>query len=1045
MIVKKIYHIADVHIRNYKRHKEYKAVFKKLLKYLKSNVDEHSLIYLAGDIVHSKNDMSPELIALVSDLFRGCADIAPTIVITGNHDANLNNDARLDALTPIVDAMNHPNLMYWKDTGIYTFGGIQFSVLGVYGSPEDWILADSMDGDYKIALHHGAVASAVTDLNWNIENEFVTPKIFKGFDLALLGDIHKKQYLDAEKTVAYAGSLIQQNHGEGIDHGLLVWDIETKESQYVRIENDIAYATIEVDGGKILTDKSYVDRLPRNLRLRIKYSNCTYADVQNVVQTLKSRHKLLETTVMKVNDYNYARNTNKTVLGDVRDVEYQNQLITNWIQDGDESDLVDIDGVRHINRVMNTRLKSEHVLVRNVVWKMGLFEFSNMFSYGTSNSVNFSNYGGIQGLFAPNASGKSTLLDAVTFCLFDKCSRTWKAKDILNNRKTKFKCKLQFELNHETYIIERIGTKHKKTGHVKVNVKFGKMTPDGYVSLNGHDRDGTNRIIRGYVGTYDDFLLTALSTQNDNKNFIFKSQRERKDLLNSFLDISIFEDLYVAAKNEVRDKAAMVKTLEYDINTEQYDGLENQIKLIQEQFHETSGSYESADRNAHIVNDEINQLIKQIQNVDETIDLESVLNKLQQVRITVDETKLKTESTEIRISEAESAMAEITSILSSIDIHELIRSESDVEALRTEVGDIKNNVKSLKLQLEQIDKQITHLNNHEYDPECDYCLKNPFVIEAKDALKLRPEVAEVYNTQTLTLQSATATYNELKETVQQKRVLYDTNSKLSQDTSHELDLLKSKLAAAQQMLSQLQETELTLNKQIAQYEKQEAVHKNNKQLNIAIGNLKSQYTESVATSKRLHNNLMDLNTRLISNKTTYDAFISKQQQLTDLYDEVAMYESYCKAISKYGVPYLLLKKVLPVIQDEVNQILNHIVDFYVTLEADDKNINCYIHYNEDVEWPVELASGMERFMISVAMRAALINVSNLPRPNFLAIDEGFGVADSEHMQKVGMLFEYLRSRFDFILCITHIDTLKDAVDSQITIERTGDGFSKITQ
>jgi len=845
--------------------------------------------------------------------------------------------------------------------------------------------------------------------------------------------------------VAFAGSLIQQNHGEGIDHGILVWDVESKESEYVRIESDIAYATIEVDEGKIITPKGYVDKLPRNLRLRVKYSNCTYADVQNVVQLLKTRHKLLETTIMKVNDFNYARNTNKAVLGDVRDVEYQNQLITNWIQNGDESELVDIDGVRHINRVMNTRLKSEHVLVRNVIWKLGLFEFSNMFSYGPTNSVNFANYSGIQGLFAPNASGKSTLLDAVTFCLFDKCSRTWKAKDVLNNRKTKFKCKLQFELNHETYVIEREGIKHKKTGHVKVNVKFGKITSDGYESLNGHDRDGTNRIIRGYIGTYDDFLLTALSTQNDNKNFIFKSQRERKDLLNSFLDISIFEDLYVAAKDEVRDKVSLVKNLEHDINTEQYEGLDEQIKLIQTQYNETSGSYVEADRSVHIYNDEVNALVKQIHFVDGAIVIESVLEKLQQVHIDVEKIKSEIKSTELQISTSKDKMVELDSILELIDITDLINKESRVRILYDGIYDTKNNVSSLKSQLDQIDKQLTHLNNHEYDPECDYCVKNPFVMEAKDALKRRPDVAKLYNIQTATLQRITNEYDELKENVHVTRNSYDTNSKLVEDTTHKLNLLRSELAALQQMLVRLQETDLALNDQITRYEKQEATHKNNKQLNIAIDKIKRQHAESLSISKRLHNDLMDLNTSLISNKTTYDAFINKQKQLTDLYDEVAMYESYCRAISKYGVPYLLLKKVLPVIEDEVNQILNHIVDFYVTLETDDKNINCYIHYNEDVEWPVELASGMERFMISVAMRAALINVSNLPRPNFLAIDEGFGVADSEHMQKVGMLFEYLRSRFDFILCITHIDTLKDAVDAQITIDKTDDGFSKICQ
>jgi DNA repair exonuclease SbcCD ATPase subunit len=166
-------------------------------------------------------------------------------------------------------------------------------------------------------------------------------------------------------------------------------------------------------------------------------------------------------------------------------------------------------------------------------------------------------------------------------------------------------------------------------------------------------------------------------------------------------------------------------------------------------------------------------------------------------------------------------------------------------------------------------------------------------------------------------------------------------------------------------------------------------------------------------------------------------------QLNDLYDEISVYESYLESIAKNGVPYMLLKKILPVIEDEVNSILNQIVEFYVTLEADDKNINCYIHYNDEMNWPVELASGMERFMISVAMRAALINVSSLPRPNFIAIDEGFGVLDSDKISSVGLLFDFLKTQFDFILCISHLDAMKDLADSLIHINKNTKGFSEI--
>ena len=121
--IDKIYHIADVHVRNVNRHKEYKLVFKRLYSYIKKTRTTNSLIYVAGDIVHAKTDMSPELVAVVSEFFKKLADLAPTIIITGNHDTNLNNVSRLDALSPIINNLNHKQLHYLKDSGIYEITG----------------------------------------------------------------------------------------------------------------------------------------------------------------------------------------------------------------------------------------------------------------------------------------------------------------------------------------------------------------------------------------------------------------------------------------------------------------------------------------------------------------------------------------------------------------------------------------------------------------------------------------------------------------------------------------------------------------------------------------------------------------------------------------------------------------------------------------------------------------------------------------------------------------------------------------------------------
>lgn len=189
--IRKIYHISDVHIRNLKRHKEYKIVFERTANAIKSSISNGDIIFLGGDIVHAKTDMTPELVQSVQEFFKIFADIAPTILITGNHDCNLNNKSRLDALTPIVNALNHPNLYYFKDSGVYHVADKHFVVMSVFDKPKDFIKANQFDADYKIALHHGAVDTAVTDIGFQLVNDNVNVKTFEGYDLTLLGDIHK--------------------------------------------------------------------------------------------------------------------------------------------------------------------------------------------------------------------------------------------------------------------------------------------------------------------------------------------------------------------------------------------------------------------------------------------------------------------------------------------------------------------------------------------------------------------------------------------------------------------------------------------------------------------------------------------------------------------------------------------------------------------------------------------------------------------------------------------------------------------------------------
>ena len=170
--------------------------------------------------------------------------------------------------------------------------------------------------------------------------------------------------------------------------------------------------------------------------------------------------------------------------------------------------------------------------------------------------------------------------------------------------------------------------------------------------------------------------------------------------------------------------------------------------------------------------------------------------------------------------------------------------------------------------------------------------------------------------------------------------------------------------------------------------------------------------------------------------------MSSIKEVEELEIKSKAYEFYLNAVKRDGVPYELISKAIPTVEGAVNDILSQIVEFSVMLEMDGKNINCYIVYDDDKIWPLEQTSGMEKFISSLAIRVGLINVSSLPRSNFLAIDEGFGTMDSDNLNSIYNLFQYLKSQFQFTMIVSHIDSMRDTVDTLLEVKKEN-GFSNI--
>ena len=225
----KIAHIADIHFRGYKRHDEYRQVMEQFFIICRNEAIDAFIV--AGDIVHSKTqNITPELIEILTWWFNGMAEIAPVHVTLGNHDGLLTNLSRQDTISPIVAALNNSKVHMYKDSGIYSIlnDAADLCVFSPFDEPGwDFVKSYQHHNDkFSIAVFHGPVTGCLSDSDWAIDNGTDT-NIFKSFDFTMLGDIHKRQDLDLAGKIAYPGSMIQQNFGEENNKGFLIWEIES--------------------------------------------------------------------------------------------------------------------------------------------------------------------------------------------------------------------------------------------------------------------------------------------------------------------------------------------------------------------------------------------------------------------------------------------------------------------------------------------------------------------------------------------------------------------------------------------------------------------------------------------------------------------------------------------------------------------------------------------------------------------------------------------------------------------------------------------------
>tara|TARA_R100000030_G_scaffold66528_1_gene50668 strand:+ start:4 stop:2769 length:2766 start_codon:yes stop_codon:yes gene_type:complete len=915
---------------------------------------------------------------------------------------------------------------------------------------ENWPKGKDVEGENTIALFHGPVNKAQTDIGYTVSSNSFKVDMFDGFDMAMLGDIHKRQtFGEGYEWVAYAGSMIQQNHGELLEnHGYLLWDIPTRTFTEHHIHNEYGFLTVDVVNGKIpqWVYDEVGTKLPKYPRLRLRFTKTEASDMKKKITELKKLFKVAEVTVTRTDTIGQLKTNqkvNKNIVGDVKNETFQNQLIRDYLERQYLLEDSELDKIAEINSELNSQIDDSEI-AENILWTPKEFEFSNMFSYGENNLVRFEKAQGIMGIFAPNASGKSSLFDALSFCIYDKTSRTASSKNILNNRKDNFYCKFNFEINGVDYYIERRAKWTRKGTNLKVDVNFWREDAGVVESLNGEQRRETNKNIEKYLGKFEDFVLTTLSLQGNNALFIDKSQSERKEILSQFIGVDIFDKLYQKAADENRDNATLIRKFKSDDFTQKLADIDIDLKSDKNEYKLLEMSQKALKEEEELLNKKIISLNEKIVklNADSGVSIQELEKRLGILEKKKEDIKKQKESIQNRITHREELQIELDEILDKFDEEDLEEGITKLKLSKRKLEQIDLEIEKINIKKDSLFERKEHLDSHKYNEECDICMEN-----SKSILDTKVKVENEIKDNKESLQEFEKQKLDLNIEIDSLKG-YEKEWSNFQEAQEKEDKIDREISQLINKLSTTETEEIRLDTQVAQqeqlikeYYKNEKQINKNKEIRDEIGGVREKQTSVKDELKTINSDVLKLNGKISALQNQKETIEDRIQEVKDLEEQSKLFDFYLNALSKDGVSYELIEKALPMIEGEVNNILAQIVEFGMQLEIDGKNINAYLVYG-DQRWSLEMCSGMERFISGLAIRVALINVCNLPRPNFLVIDEGFGTLDSENLQSLFMLFTYLKTQFDFVMVISHIDSMRDVVDGLIEIKKEK-GFSQV--
>ena len=1037
-----ISHIADIHFRGLSRHDEYRSVFEAYAAECKSlNVDH---IFVGGDIFHTKTSgISPEYIDVMTWWLKLLGSTAKVHMILGNHDGNLSNSSRQDAVSPIVNALGHPNVTLYKNSGVYSIDeGVNLCVFSLFDK-ENWDSIKPVDDQFNIACFHGSVKGATTETEWEVHGDIEIDR-FREFDACFLGDIHRAQILDYRPVgskrvpwIAYPGSTLQQNYGEQQDHFHILWTINDKNDfnlEFKKLPNPCPFVTLDWMGSVESTLES-IDSYPNGSRFRLRSSDyVTQKEMYDLTKRLRSEKSAAEVTFISTNtslpEKKKLMSTGVAFTkSDLRNADTIIKLMKNLHKKSDISE----EAWDKLNEIVSGYLKNVSLIddvPRNVKWSLRKLEFDNIFSYGEKNVISFENLSGIVGLFGRNRLGKSSIVGSILYSLFNATDRgSIKNLHVINIRKPSCYAKSIINIGGVDYVIERQSVKHEsKRGVISANTSLNlfKMEDGEAIDLVGEQRTDTEKMVRSLIGTVDDFLTTCASTQGDVNRFISEGSAQRKAFMSKLLDLDIFESLLVQAKENVNELKAKINVLPKELDENFIKEQENLIVSSHDKITELSNEYEEATSTLLSYQHELSSLshsspvtVSQLDDIKNLIKNQQL--KIQRIESNRDELLQKIETILLKMKSNDSIIKKHDANALQVELQKILKVETEIKDARQK---LELEDKELKRHL----KVVSILNDvpcGDSYPSCKFI---------KDAHELKPTVAP----QKKKVKTLTEIVDKLSENLVESNK-DDLLKKINACTAATKDNEQLRVSVSSVRVDvanlevELQKLTSTLDSLTAKYNDMLSSH--NKQKNDELTIIKDKIKNIQLKIKEIDSEKMRLSAEIGSIKSRVEKYKSDVILKSSLLDELKLYELASVSFSKKGLPSAITNDQLPIINREIAQILGGIVDFTIELVMEeDGSLEVYINYG-DSRRLIELCSGMEKMISSLAIRTALTNISSLPKSDIFIIDEGFGALDATNVDACVKLLRSLKQYFKTILIISHTDGIKDAVDTMIEINK----------